>query len=215
MDADCFKQLFTPRKPGGTWSASNKERVGKLIASGLMRPAGIAAVDAAKADGSWSSLDDVEALVVPPDLAEALSANAEARRGFDSLSTSARKMLLFWIGTAKRADTRAKRSPRRSRGKDGQGRDPQQYRLFRAPTSTRHSGRDMSRTALDLVAARIIDPVSYARPGASVADALRELRSRRTPALPVIDSGRQIGSVSGGDARGPGVGGRARCACAT
>ncbi len=53
----------------------------------------------------------------------------------------------------------------------------------------------MSLTALDLVAARIIDPLSYARPGAAAADALRELRSRRTPALPVIDSGRQVGSV--------------------
>ena len=54
----------------------------------------------------------------------------------------------------------------------------------------------MPPTALDLVAARIIDPIASTRPCSSVADALLEVRSRSTPSLPVIDSGRQVGSVS-------------------
>ena len=72
LDADRFKQLFTPRRSGGTWALSNKARVERLLAEGLMEPAGLAAIERARADGSWMLLDDVENLVVPDDLAEAL-----------------------------------------------------------------------------------------------------------------------------------------------
>jgi len=78
LDADRHTVLFSRRKPHGTWSRSNKERVERLLAQGLMAPAGLAVVEAAKADGSWTSLDDVEALVVPDDLAAALSADPAA-----------------------------------------------------------------------------------------------------------------------------------------
>lgn len=106
MDADRFKQLFTPRKPGSTWSQSNKERVRRLGEQGLLMPVALAAIEVAKADGSWNQLDDIDNLVVPDDLAAALAAVPAAERGFHSLSASQRKMTLYWIATAKRPETR-------------------------------------------------------------------------------------------------------------
>ena len=102
-------QLFAPRKPRGTWSASNKERVTRLEREGLLAPAGIAAIDAAKANGSWSALDSVERLEEPPDLAAALERDAAARENWNSFSPSSRKGILWWVLSAKRPETRAKR----------------------------------------------------------------------------------------------------------
>lgn len=109
LDEDRFSQLFTPRKSGSTWSRSNKERVARLEADGLLLPTTIAAIETAKADGSWSQLDDVDNLVVPDDLAAALEAEPEALGNFERFSPSQRKLALYWIGTAKRPETRAKR----------------------------------------------------------------------------------------------------------
>ncbi len=108
LDEHRFTLTFTPRKRGSVWARSNKQRVEKLSAAGLMAPAGIAAVEAAKADGSWSLLDDVDDLIVPADLGEALAA-ADATERFESLSASGRRMALYWIVQAKRPETRAKR----------------------------------------------------------------------------------------------------------
>jgi uncharacterized protein YdeI (YjbR/CyaY-like superfamily) len=109
LDADRFKQRLTPRRPGGTWSRSNKERVARLIEQGLMTPAGLAAVEAAQANGSWKLLDDVEDLVVPEDLAAALDTIPAAASFFAGLSPSPKKLILYWIGSAKRPQTRARR----------------------------------------------------------------------------------------------------------
>ena len=109
LDEHRFKQLFTPRRPGSQWSRSNKERVDRLTERGLMTPAGMAAVESAKADGSWTLLDDIEDMKVPDDLEAALAANPDAARNFEGFSATARKLSLYWIGTAKRADTRAER----------------------------------------------------------------------------------------------------------
>ncbi len=100
---------FAPRKPGTGWSKINQERVAKLLAAGLMAPAGLAKIEAAKADGSWSALDGVEALEVPPDLAEALAANPAAHAYFDAFPRSVKRAILEWIGNAKRPETRAAR----------------------------------------------------------------------------------------------------------
>ncbi len=100
---------FSPRKPGSVWAASNKARVERLIAEGRMAPAGLAKIEAAKRDGSWELLDDVDALVVAEDLAAALDANPEARRNFDAFSASIKKQVLYRVYSAKRAETRAKR----------------------------------------------------------------------------------------------------------
>ncbi len=109
LDAGRFKQLFTPRRPGSIWAKSNKERVERLIDAGLMTPAGLAPIEAAKADGSWTLLDEIDALKIPPDLAAALAAEGQASEGFTALGDSEKKRALYWIASAKRPETRAKR----------------------------------------------------------------------------------------------------------
>ena len=99
----------TPRKRGSGWARTNKERFARLEAAGLMRPAGQAVVAAARADGSWTLLDDVEALREPPDLGAELDARPVARAAWDAFPPSARRALLAWIVQAKRPETRARR----------------------------------------------------------------------------------------------------------
>ena len=101
--------LVSPRKGGSSWSASNKKRVAGLVRQGLMTRAGQELIDAAKKDGSWHFLDDIEKLIEPADLTKALDTNKRARKYFDAFNASARKVILLWIKTAKRDDTRAKR----------------------------------------------------------------------------------------------------------
>lgn len=109
LDEHRFIILMARRKRGGTWARSNKERVARLESQGLMTDAGRSAIEAAKADGSWVLLDDIDALVVPDDLSAALGETPEATAGFEALSPSVRKQLLYWIATARRPETRAKR----------------------------------------------------------------------------------------------------------
>lgn len=97
---------LTPRRATSVWSAPNKARLARLEAAGLMQPAGRRAVEVAKANGMYAFLDDVEALVVPEDLAAALGSH---RTTFDSFSPSRRKQTLYWIKSAKREQTRADR----------------------------------------------------------------------------------------------------------
>lgn len=108
LDDDRYMALFTPRRRGSVWSRPNKERVARLIQAGLMTEAGLAAVESAKADGSWEILDVVDSLVIPPDLEEALAA-AGAHKRFDALTASERRAALYWILSAKRPETRANR----------------------------------------------------------------------------------------------------------
>lgn len=108
MDDERAALLFTPRRPGSGWAASNKLRVRALVAEGRMRPAGLAKIAAAKKDGSWTLLDGVEALRVPPDLAKALAA-ARVTKAFGALSNTAKRAHLYALVTAKRPDTRTKR----------------------------------------------------------------------------------------------------------
>jgi uncharacterized protein YdeI (YjbR/CyaY-like superfamily) len=107
IDDERSSLLFTPRKPGSGWARTNKDRVRALIAEGRMRPAGLAKIEAAKKDGSWTLLDSVEALEVPADLRKALGA-AGAKK-FAALAASARKQHLYSLVTAKRPETRAAR----------------------------------------------------------------------------------------------------------
>jgi uncharacterized protein YdeI (YjbR/CyaY-like superfamily) len=109
LDAARSQLLVTPRKPASAWSKVNKERIERLTAAGLMAPAGLAVVDAAKASGTWAALDAVEALTEPDDLCAALDADPDARRHWDAFPRSARRGILEWIGTAKPAPTREKR----------------------------------------------------------------------------------------------------------
>jgi len=109
LDGDRFEQRFSPRRAGSIWSRSNKERLARLVQAGLMTSAGLAKIEAAKADGSWDMLDRVEALEIPEDLAEALAAVPGAPEGFGAMAPSAQKQYLYWVLSAKRRDTRAAR----------------------------------------------------------------------------------------------------------
>lgn len=97
---------ISPRKRGSNWSAINKRHAEALEAEGLMAPPGRAAVERAKADGTWSALDGVEALEVPPDLAAALEA-AGARATWDGFPRSVRRGVLEILLNARRPATRA------------------------------------------------------------------------------------------------------------
>lgn len=109
LDDERYMQLFSPRKPRSPWSKINKQRVEKLIAQGLMTPAGLQVIEAAKQDGSWSAYDTIEALTVPDDFSQALAANDVARAHFEAFSASTKKQLLWYIESAKRPETRQKR----------------------------------------------------------------------------------------------------------
>lgn len=109
LDDERSMLWFTRRKSGSGWAGTNKERVVRLEAEGRMTPAGRAMIDAAKADGSWTLLDDVENLVVPDDLAAAFARHPGSRENFDAFPPSARRAILDWIVHAKREATRAAR----------------------------------------------------------------------------------------------------------
>ena len=109
LDDERSLLYFAPRKGGTGWSKPNKERVERLIAAALMMPAGLAKVEAAKQDGTWTTLDGVEALEVPPDLAQALAALPNAQENWDAFPRSVKRGILEWILNAKRPETRAKR----------------------------------------------------------------------------------------------------------
>lgn len=109
LDEERYQQIFTPRKPKSVWSKLNKQYVTELIEEGLMTEAGLQKIEIAKQDGSWNRLDAIEALIVPPDLKQALEANQTANSYFERFSNSAKKNIFFWIESAKRSQTRAKR----------------------------------------------------------------------------------------------------------
>ncbi len=109
LDAARSMLLLSPRKRGSAWSAVNKARLERLAAAGLIHPAGQAAIDAARADGSWSRLDAVDALVVPPDLEDAFAARPGAAENFGRFPPSARRGILEWIVQARRPETRHRR----------------------------------------------------------------------------------------------------------
>lgn len=100
---------FARRKPTSGWARPNKERIERLEREGRMLPAGHRAVEVAKANGSWTMLDDVENLVVPDDLAKAFDDHPGSRENWDAFPRSAKRGILEWIVQAKTAPTRAKR----------------------------------------------------------------------------------------------------------
>ena len=102
-------QLLTPRRPGSGWARSNKDLVERLIAAGRVTEAGMAVIRSAQADGSWSMQDAAEALIEPVELSAALDADPEARRQWDAFPRSPRRALIWWVMSAKRPETRARR----------------------------------------------------------------------------------------------------------
>lgn len=109
LDEDRFIQLFTQRKPSSTWSKINKGKIQRLIHEGLMTPVGHQSIETAKQNGSWTSLDEVEDLIIPVDLKQELEKSSSVLNLFLSSSKSLRKSILLQLATAKRAETRQKR----------------------------------------------------------------------------------------------------------
>ncbi|MBS2099208.1 YdeI/OmpD-associated family protein [Carboxylicivirga linearis] len=109
LDKERYMQYFTRRKPNSNWSKVNKEKVTKLIQNNQMSKAGYDSIETAKQNRSWTILDEVEALKIPDDLIEQLKKYNNAIEYFDSLSKSNKKILLHWIVSAKRPETRKSR----------------------------------------------------------------------------------------------------------
>lgn len=109
LDAERTMLWFAPRKPGTGWSRPNKQRIERMLAAGLMAPAGLAKIAAAQHDGSWTKLDAIEDLEIPPDLTAALESHERAAEFFAAFPRSAKRGILEWIANAKTAATRAKR----------------------------------------------------------------------------------------------------------
>jgi uncharacterized protein YdeI (YjbR/CyaY-like superfamily) len=108
-DEQSFYQYFSVRNPKSNWSRVNKEKIERLLASGLMAPAGLEMIELAKKTGTWTALDEVENLVIPVDLAEAFARYPGSRKNFEAFPPSTRRGILEWIFNAKRPATRAKR----------------------------------------------------------------------------------------------------------
>lgn len=112
-DEATFRRRFTPRRPGSSWSKRNVALVELLARQERMRPSGLAAVERAKADGSWgSAYSGQAAIAVPSDLAAALAADPAAQETFDNLTRANRYGVLYRIETAKRSETRKQRIER-------------------------------------------------------------------------------------------------------
>lgn len=103
-------QKFTPRGPRSIWSVINREKAQQLIASGLMKPAGLAAIERAQRDGRWdAAYDSPKSATVPADFQAAIERSPRAKAFFATLDSRNRYALLFRLQTAKRPETRARR----------------------------------------------------------------------------------------------------------
>jgi len=108
LDQERTMQLIAPRRVEH-WSQTYKERFAKLEAAALVHPSGYNAVEASKKAGLWNFMDDVDNLIVPKDLQEALSKSNEAKLFFEGINASSKRFVLRWIKLAKTAKTRASR----------------------------------------------------------------------------------------------------------
>jgi uncharacterized protein YdeI (YjbR/CyaY-like superfamily) len=109
IDDEKYKQYFSKRRAKSNWSKINKDKVIILMEQGLMQEKGYKSIEVAKENGSWTILDTVEAIIVPEDLKEEFAKHPGSMDYFKGLSNSAKKILLYWIVSAKRKETREKR----------------------------------------------------------------------------------------------------------
>ena len=109
IDNEKYTQYFSRRKVKSNWSKVNKDKVKTLIDQNLMREEGYKSIEIAKENGSWIFLDKIEAVIVPEHLKDEFENYKGSMEYFDSLSKSAKKILLYWVFSAKRKETRQKR----------------------------------------------------------------------------------------------------------
>jgi uncharacterized protein YdeI (YjbR/CyaY-like superfamily) len=109
-DEKFFLQRFTPRRPRGRWSRINRDKAEELLAAGSIRAAGLAAIEAAKADGRWeAAYEGASTAKVPDDLRRELDVNEAAREFFAMLDSSNRYAIVYRLDEAKKPDTRERR----------------------------------------------------------------------------------------------------------
>ena len=109
IDEFTYMQFFTKRKAKSVWSRINKNKIEELIANGKMNEAGYESIEVAKLNGSWTSIDDAEALIIPQDLKTEFQKHPTAENYFMGLSRSDKRNILMWLILAKRTETRQKR----------------------------------------------------------------------------------------------------------
>jgi uncharacterized protein YdeI (YjbR/CyaY-like superfamily) len=109
IDEERRKQVFSPRKDKSVWSKLNKTYIEKLQKENLIHPSGLVKIEMAKQNGSWTSLDTVEDLIIPEDLKLAFAKNKIAFENYQNFSPSYRKSYLYWLNQAKRDATRNSR----------------------------------------------------------------------------------------------------------
>lgn len=109
VDEQRTRLYFAPRKPGSGWAVTNKARIEVLTAAGRMTPAGVAVVERARADGSWTRIDGSEAALEPDDLLAAFGRHPGSRASWDAFPRGVRRAILQWIEQARREETRAAR----------------------------------------------------------------------------------------------------------
>lgn len=110
LDEEYFLQRFTPRRPRGRWSKINREKAEALIAAERMRPAGLAEVEAAKADGRWdAAYEGQRTAKVPDDLQRELDASPAAAEFFAGLDSANRYAVIYRLNEAKKPETRERR----------------------------------------------------------------------------------------------------------
>ncbi len=107
---DAWRQRFTPRGPRSKWSKINRSKAEALIERGAMKPAGMRAVELAKADGRWDAAYDAQSTAtVPADLQRELRRHPKAKAFFATLDSANRYAILYRIQDAKKPETRARR----------------------------------------------------------------------------------------------------------
>lgn len=109
IDDEKFMQFFSRRKTNSVWSKVNKDKIERLIKEGQMTKAGYDIIEIAKQNGSWTILDEAEALIIPPDLENAFAQKPNAKTFFLNLSRSDKRNILQWLVLAKRPETRQNR----------------------------------------------------------------------------------------------------------
>jgi uncharacterized protein YdeI (YjbR/CyaY-like superfamily) len=113
LDDGRYVRKFTPRKPGSNWSEINKTRARKMMDAGRMTDAGLKAIEEAKKSREWNRKHEPSRLPpeeIPQELEEAFSKHPRAREGFESLAPSYRRKYVMWIASAKRPETRQRRT---------------------------------------------------------------------------------------------------------
>jgi uncharacterized protein YdeI (YjbR/CyaY-like superfamily) len=109
MDDERYMQFFCRRKANSVWSKINKDKIQRLTEEGLMTQAGINSVEIARKNGSWTILDDAEALIIPADMEEEFLKRPDVKAYFLNLSRSGKKNILQLLALTKRPETRLKR----------------------------------------------------------------------------------------------------------